>query len=299
MNAGSSNPGLLGALAVVLTSVLWGTTGTAASFAVDLSPLAIGAFAMGGAALLLGLRSAKRIKRHLPALRAKPRLLILGALGVAIYPLAFYSSMHLAGVAIGTVVSIASAPLFAALLERVLDAKPIERSWVLSFLIGALGMVLLYAGKGGQSAPVQMASQAFGTALGLVAGLTYALYTWVCKAHIHQGIESSASMAALFLLASALLLPSLYFTGDNLFATATNTSVVLYMALVPMFLGYLLFGYGLRTVSVSSATMITLLEPVVAVLLAVLLLGEQFRLVGWLGLAAILVSLVIQLQRKS
>lgn len=299
MNAGSSNPGLLGAVAVVLTSVLWGTTGTAASFAVDLSPLAIGAFAMGGAALLLGLRSAKRIKRHLPALRAKPRLLILGALGVAIYPLAFYSSMHLAGVAIGTVVSIASAPLFAALLERVLDAKPIERSWVLSFLIGALGMVLLYAGKGGQSAPVQMASQAFGTALGLVAGLTYALYTWVCKAHIHQGIESSASMAALFLLASALLLPSLYFTGDNLFATATNTSVVLYMALVPMFLGYLLFGYGLRTVSVSSATMITLLEPVVAVLLAVLLLGEQFRLVGWLGLAAILVSLVIQLQRKS
>ena len=299
MGANSGNPGLLGALAVVLTSVLWGTTGTAASFAVDLSPLAIGAFAMGGAALLLGIRSANSIRRHLPALRAKPGLLILGALGVAIYPLAFYTSMHLAGVAIGTVVSIASAPLFAALLERVLDAKPIERSWVLSFVVGALGMLLLYAGKGGEIAPTEMAYQTAGTALGLLAGLTYALYTWVCKAHIHQGIESSASMATLFLLASALLLPSLYFTGENLFATATNTSVVLYMALVPMFLGYLLFGYGLRTVTVSSATMITLLEPVVAVLLAVLLLGEQFRLVGWLGLAAILVSLLIQLQRKS
>lgn len=295
----STSSSLMGTLAVVLTSILWGTTGTAASFAVDLSPLAIGAFAMGGAALLLGLRSARGIRRHLPALRAKPALLFAGALAVAIYPLAFYSSMYLAGVAIGTVVSIASAPLFAALLERILDGKSIETRWVLSFTVGALGMVLLYAGKGGAVDTTQMEYQGAGVALGLLAGLTYALYTWVCKTHIHLGIESSASMAALFLLASVVLLPSLYFTGENLFASVTNTSVVIYMALVPMFLGYLLFGYGLRSVSVSSATLITLLEPVVAVLFAVLLLGERFQLVGWIGLAAILVSLLIQLQPQS
>jgi len=68
---------------------------------------------------------------------------------------------------------------------------------------------------------------------------------------------------------------------------------------VPMFLGYLCFGYGLKTISASSATLITLLEPAVAVILAVGLLGEQFHLIGWLGVAAILLSMLIQLERRS
>ena len=36
-----------GVLAVLVTSVLWGTTGTAATFAPDVGPLAIGAAALG------------------------------------------------------------------------------------------------------------------------------------------------------------------------------------------------------------------------------------------------------------
>jgi len=41
------------------------------------------------------------------------------------------------------------------------------------------------------------------------------------------------------------------------------------------------------------------LEPAVAVILAVGLLGEQFHLIGWLGVAAILLSMLIQLERRS
>lgn len=292
---------LKGFLAVVASSVLWGTTGTAASFAKDLSPLAIGAFAMGGAALLLGLHSAKLLRRHFRQLVERPGLLLIGGISVAIYPLAFYSSMHLAGVAVGTVVSLASAPFFAAALEWLLDKRSVDRRWFLSFGLGVLGIVLLYAGK---VLPPQAAQQSteltvYGLVLGCVAGLTYALYSWVAKVHIGVGIASGASMAALFLLASSVLLPSLLLTGENLFATPTNTAVALYMALVPMFLGYILFGYGLRTVSASSATLITLLEPAVAVVFAITLVGEEFRLIGWVGFVAILLSMLVQLQRRT
>jgi len=286
----------MGVFAVLLASVLWGTTGTAASFAQGLSPLAIGAFAMGVAALLLGFRSAGSLAKHVKALRSKPLLLLAGAASVVLYPLAFYSSMHLAGVAIGTVVSIASAPLFAALLERLIDAKPITLRWTLSFLVGVTGIAMLYIGKVTPAGGTQASAMLFGVILGLVAGLTYSAYTWVVKRHIESGIESGASMAALFLLASFVLLPSLAITGENLFANITNAAVVIYMALVPMFLGYLAFAYGLRTVSASSATLITLLEPVVAVLLAIALLGEQFALIGWIGLVAVFLSILIQLR---
>lgn len=37
-----------GTIAILVASVLWGTTGTAAAFAPTLGPLAIGAVAMGG-----------------------------------------------------------------------------------------------------------------------------------------------------------------------------------------------------------------------------------------------------------
>ena len=48
----------LGILAVILASLLWGTTGTATTFAPALSPLFIGSFAMGiGGFLQCGLAS--------------------------------------------------------------------------------------------------------------------------------------------------------------------------------------------------------------------------------------------------
>ncbi|MFF5020735.1 MULTISPECIES: hypothetical protein [Micrococcus] len=49
------------------------------------------------------------------------------SVAVAVYPLAFYSSMHWAGVAIGSVVSLASAPLASGLLERIVEHRRLSR----------------------------------------------------------------------------------------------------------------------------------------------------------------------------
>lgn len=115
-----------GSLCVLAASLLWGTTGTAATFAPGVGPLAIGAVAMGLGGLLQALVAAPRIARQAPRLRARRGTVLLGALAVAVYPLAFYSSMHLAGVAVGTVVSIGMAPLASAVIERVVDRRPAD-----------------------------------------------------------------------------------------------------------------------------------------------------------------------------
>ncbi len=103
-------------------------------------------------------------------------------------------------------------------------------------------------------------------------------------------------MTSQFAGAALFLLPSLYFTGANLFSGQTNIMVALYMALIPMFLGYLCFGYGLKFIASSEATLITLLEPAVATLLAVVIVGERFAYAGWLGLIFISLCLLLQLQ---
>jgi DME family drug/metabolite transporter len=60
-----------------------------------------------------------------------------------------------------------------------------------------------------------------------------------------------------------------------------------------MFLGYILFGHGLATVPASTATTVSLLEPAVAALLAVIVLREHLPPMGWLGLGLLFASLVI------
>lgn len=87
---------LTGTVCVLLASLLWGTTGTAATFAPEVGPLAIGAVAMGLGGLLQALIAAPSIRRETQNLRAQTGVVLLGALAVAAYPLAFYSSMHLA-----------------------------------------------------------------------------------------------------------------------------------------------------------------------------------------------------------
>ncbi|WP_411060965.1 DMT family transporter [Vibrio chagasii] len=286
-----------GTLAIVFASVLWGTTGTAASFAPDLSPLAIGAFSMGVGGLMQSCLAYRKILSSLDKLLLNKKLLAASALALAIYPLAFYSSMKLSGVAMGTVVSIATAPFFSALLECLISKdNNINKRWLTSFAIGVVGIGLLVFSESSVGSEPNDNLKLLGIGLGLVAGLCYAIYSWATKALIDQGIKSQVAMGSIFGLGAMLLLPTLWFTGDSLFASSTNIFVVSYLVLLPQCLGYIAFSFGLRHVTASSANLITLLEPVVAAVLAVWIVGERIPFVGWIGMLLIVTCLFIQSQ---
>lgn len=281
-----------GVLAILLTSILWGTTGTAATFAPGVGPLAMGAAALGIGGLLQAAIAVPSLRRAWSALRRHAPLVAAGALAVAVYPLAFYSSMHLGGVAVGTVVSLASAPLASGLLERVVERKPLSRWWMLAAGLGTVGSLLLCLSKmNGTTASVGPLTASI--ALGLVAGATYALYSWVVHRLMALRVGRAASMGAVFGGGGVLLVPVLLATGAPLLASAQSFGVAAYMALVPMFLGYLLFGYGLTRVRPTTATTLTLSEPAVAAVLAVIVVGERLSAGGWAGLAIIGAALVV------
>ena len=285
-------------LCVIAASVLWGTTGTASAFIPDVSPLAVGASSMGVGGVLLVLNAKNNLLSDRQKLLSKPSLLFIGSLCVAIYPLAFYSSMRLAGVAIGTVISIASAPFFTVIMERLISNKRVTSRWVVSFIFGVVGVILLTLGKTQYlDINAQANSRILGVLLGLVAGLTYATYSWTARQMIENGVNSKSAMASMFGLSAILLLPSLLLTGENLFLDAKHISVALYLAIAPMFFGYLLFGQALRVIEASKATLITLLEPIVATILAIIIIGETFSPIGWLGMSLMIVCLLLQVMK--
>ncbi|MEZ9003587.1 DMT family transporter [Vibrio splendidus] len=284
-----------GTLAILFASILWGTTGTAASFAPDLSPLAIGAFSMGVGGLMQAGLAYRKILLAFDKLLQNKRLLAVSALALAVYPLAFYSSMKLSGVAIGTVVSIATAPFFSALLECLISKKNnINKRWLTSFAIGVVGIGLLVFSESSSTNESGDDLKLLGIALGLLAGLCYAIYSWATKALIDKDIESQAAMGSIFGLGAMLLLPTLWFTGENLFSSQINVLVISYLTLIPQYLGYIAFSFGLRHVTASSANLLTLFEPVVAAVLAVCVVGELIPFIGWLGMFLIVLCLLIQ-----
>ncbi|MDW1630055.1 EamA family transporter [Vibrio sp. Y176] len=285
----------LGTLSILFASTLWGTTGTAASLAPDVSALAIGAFSMGIGGFMQACLSAKSLKRDFRKVVHKKKTLLISIIALATYPLAFYSSMRFAGVAIGTVISISTAPFFSALLECLFSRnQTITKLWMMSFAIGVIGITLLLASESSANSLFDQDMKHWGVLLGLLAGLTYAIYSWGVKAMIDHGIESQTAMGSVFGIGGVLLLPTLFITGDNLFASSTNTTVMLYMALIPMGLGYVAFGFGLRFVTASGASILTLFEPVIAAALAVAIVGEEISFIGWVGITLTLVCLFLQ-----
>lgn len=282
-----------GIAAIFFAAVVWGTTGTAATLAPDVGAAAIGAAAMGIGGLLQAAIALKGIRHARRRLAQQWRVLVLGGLAVAVYPLAFYGSMRLAGVTIGTVVSIGSAPLLAALIEYRLEGLRLTRRWAIGAALGLGGMLLLSLVKGhGPEAAGTSSSVMMGVLLGLVAGLTYALYSWCARRLMQRAVPPIAAMGATFGLGGLLLMPVLVATGAPFLASWNNALVGVYMALVPMFLGYVCFGYGLARVQASTATTITLFEPVVAAGLAVWIVGEQLPVTGWIGVGLIVLCLV-------
>ena len=280
-----------GAVGLVVASVLWGTTGTAASFLPDgVSPLATGAatMAIGGSLLLLVSVRGALLALHDPGARG---WIALGAIGGFVYPLAFYSAMDLAGVAIGNVVALGSGPLFAAILEWAIERRRPTRRWGAATAIALAGIVVLPLGA--EHADAGRGDLALGVLLGLLAGASYALYTYASSRAIATGHRGSSIMGAMFGVSAVLLTPVLLATGAPLLQSGGTIAITAYLALGPMFVAYLFFGAALGVLRSSTATTITLLEPVVATVFAVVVVGERLTPLGWFGIALILAGVAI------
>ncbi|MDL9935976.1 EamA family transporter [Gordonia sp. ABSL1-1] len=279
-------------LSVLAAAVLWGTTGTAAAYADSLSALTIGAVAMGVGGVMQTLVNGGALRRQTQRLRPHLGLVIFGAACVALYPLAFYSSMRVGGVAVGTIVSLASAPVASAVIERIVDKRALEARWMRACLIGLIGASLLCVtpSPGGSSAAMSA-----GVALGLAAGVTYAGYSWVLKTLMRKDLSRGAATGAVLGLGGALLLPVVVGSIADITAAPSSWWVLAYLAIVPMFGGYVLFSHGLGGVDASTATTLTLAEPAVATVLSVAVLGEHVSPWGWTGIGMLAVSMAVLL----
>ena len=286
----SSWPGIVLALSA---AVLWGTTGTAQHFAPSrVSPYWIGALRLAIAAVCFALLVAatERGRAARPAVRGRWRRQLLAGAGIAVYNLAFFAGVRLAGVAVGTTIAIGSGPLFAGALQALVTRRPPVALWWLGTALAVAGGAAIALGNA-RGTLVDPA----GLPLCLAAGFSYAVYTLTAKSLSTHASPARASLwvfgiAALIAVPAAwLIVPS---GVDALMSAGPRTwAVVAWLGVVATGVSYLLFSTALRYISGATGVSLALAEPLTAFTLAVLLLGEPLRASGLAGIALIMAGL--------
>jgi DME family drug/metabolite transporter len=287
-----STPGGLAIAAVVGAAVLFGTSGTARELGPDsASSLTVGAsrIAIGSIVLWLVAAAGSQPLPGSSTLRSVRPLLVIGGVGVAVYTPLFFVAVERTGVAIGTVVSIASGPFFAAGLDwRFRRVRPTV-AWLRGTAVTVAGVIVLISSvdSGGGALDV------VGVGAALAAGLGYATYSVTSKATMERGLASTTALAIPFTIGAIAVAAMSVGQSWGWLATGEGLAMALYLGIAATGAAYLLFGFGLRRLSSATTVTLVLAEPVTAAVLAVTLLDESIPLIGWVGVGTVIVGLAL------
>lgn len=259
-----------GVLLVLAAGALWGTVGPAQVLA---GP-GVAPAALGGARILLGglVLAAAVLATDPASLRALtarrwPALLAASA-ATATFQAAFLLSVATTGAAAATAVTFGIAPVATGLAERIALGTALTRRWTAGTVCAVLGCAVLVIPAGGVRVdPV-------GIALGALAGGCFGVYTVAAKRLIRHGAAMPAAVAVTLLVGGAVLAPWTLAALPQLTAPPT-LALVLWLGPVTAAAAYWFFVTGLRRVSAATAGTLSLVEPLVATALAVVVLGER------------------------
>ena len=206
-------------------------------------------------------------------------------MAVAAYQPLFFTGVRLAGVALGTVLAIGSAPILTGLLGLALRGERPGARWATATTLAVIGAALLLGPGGGQVRPA-------GVLLALGAGSAYACYVLAAKRllELHPPV---AVTGVSFGLAGLLLLPALALAGTGPLVTPRGLAMSAYLGLAATALAYLLFGRGLARVPAATAATLSLAEPATAALLGLTLLGERLPPPALAGLVLLAAGLAL------
>jgi DME family drug/metabolite transporter len=287
-HAASGLPIGRGLLYLIVAGAAWGTAGAAASLvyrASDMGPIALSFWrCAGGLVLLLAVRRVRRrpvvsAPAREPFGRKALRIGVTG-LGLAVFQTAYFAAVEATGLAVATVVTLGAGPVLIALGARLTLGEKLGRggSVAVAGALGGLGVLVL----GGGGATVRP----WGVALAVVSAAGYSTMTLLTRWWGRDGrVDGSGTTVWTFAVTTVCLLPLGLAEGlvPHAARPAHVLALLVYIAAVPTALAYALFFAGAAVVRSATVSVIMLLEPVSAAVLAVGLLGERLTMATLAG----------------
>ncbi|MFG2503597.1 DMT family transporter [Streptomyces sp. NPDC048441] len=285
---------------LIVAGTAWGTAGAAAALvfgASDMGPVSLSFWRCAGGFVLLfavrlvrSLGSCRRSSSYaavsVPLRRRLPRIVATGV-ALAVFQTAYFASVESTGLAVGTVVTMGSGPVLIALGARLTMGERLGRGGAVA-VVGALaGLVVLVLGGGGASV------RPLGVMWGLLSAAAYAAMTLLTRWWGRDGgADASDTTVWSFAVVSVCLLPLAAVEGlvPHSADPARMGLYLLYIVVIPTAVAYALYFAGAAVIRSATVSVITLLEPLSAAVIAVVLLGEELTVSTVVGMLLMLAA---------
>ncbi|MFJ5294647.1 DMT family transporter [Streptomyces sp. NPDC088348] len=275
----------------------WGTAGAAASLlyrASDLGPVSLTFWrCAGGLVLLLAVRAVRRpgvvYRRTGSRVRRALRTAATG-LAFTLFQVAYFAAVQFTGLAVATVITLGAGPVLIAAGARLTMGERLGCGGVTAVAgaLGGLAVLVLGSGTG--------AVRPAGVGWALLSAAGYAAMTLLTRwlGRSSGGGDPLSTTAWSLAVGTVVLLPLAVAEGllPHTVEPGRVVGLLAYVAAIPTALAYVLYFAGAAVVRSATVSVIMLLEPVSAAVIAVALLGERLTAGTVLGTLLLLAAVV-------
>jgi len=276
---------LMGVFLIAVSAAAFGTMAIFARLAYEAgaNPITVLFLRFSLAAIVMVTIMAAK-KMAFPRGRTLITLLFMGGLGYVGLSLAFFTALTMAPAGMVAIL-LYLYPAFVTLLAAIFLKKPITTLKLVALSLTFGGTILIIGLDGGRG-------QNLGIVLAIAAAVLYSIYIVVGSKVINNADAFSASTVVV-LAAGVVFSAIVAVKGAEFPATLIGWVSAFAIALISTALAIVTFFAGLKRIDPANASMISTLEPVITVVLAVIVLGETLTMPKILGGMLILAAVAL------
>jgi len=224
--------------------------------------------------------------------RLRPLLftVILSGTAMAGYVLLWFLGIEQMGAAVPTLIALCLPPVIVTIIwiARGQETADLQLFLVLSGAI--IGTVLIITQHSAATANVDSHSTLLGVVFSIGSALLYAGFSMI-SGRISIALGAGQATACLTVVAAVVMGLTSFFKPLSWPTEFPPQAWFLYLGLVTAALALLAFSWGAARLKPTALTVATLFEPLTAVVLSALLLGQHFGSLQWMGSSLLLLSI--------
>ena len=273
---------------IITASVLWGLAGILAKMITGMPAQSIIFYRVAFASVIFFIALLISGNLNMVKLGDKKIFLLLFAILQAATMMAYFVSLLNASVSVA-VLLLYTAPVYVMLFSPLLLKESPTEKGVLALVLSFAGVALIV-----DTGKLEFSGYSIGILAGILSGITYAFQIMTSK---YLSIRYSGYTQAFwgFVIATLILLPAGIAPADVVFR---NLDYLVLLAVFPTIMAVSLYFNGLKKVRAQSASILGLIEPVSAVILAVVILGEEISVPRLIGGVLILAGATLVMKEK-
>lgn len=275
----------ISSLQVIIAGICWGSLGI---FSTRLGEFGFDSFAISLlriiTAVVLSLVLLPKLWRLFGNLNKKQwlNLILQSLVGMLGMTLSYFYAVEQIGVSMA-VALLYTAPVFSLIFAKIILHEIITPKAIVLALVAVVGVACLMLGDG--------LMLNMGVFVGLLSGLCYSLYGILGKKAMAYHYPPALVFFSSLAISSVVLLclPTTWATYETLFALPINAwLLVLGLSIIGTIAPYALYMNALNKMPATKAAVFTIIEPLTAIILAIVLLHQAVRPLQIIGIALII-----------